>query len=307
MGICLVTTLKEAISDSDLLKLGEVRFRAKKNINAPFDIGFICNSEATITVKSPGYITDSTGASNLGTSKTISPGTFTRTYFSAGDYDIIISNEYGITQISFDHNANNLVVDVDDFVMSQNAQIFRTSSNNTIGSLESFKKYPSMVQLQVYKISNDDKAAGITGDLEDVKDLPLQILTLRYQKKVTGDIANLSSMTDMNRLVLGYTGIRGNISSLASMGSLIQVELINDNAITGNVGVFAGKTAMQECTLQDTSVDGNLSSFTGCTALQSLNVSNTAVTGDTSDLADLTNLTTFTYTNTAITGTWPLV
>lgn len=275
MSTCLVTTLKEAVTDNSLLKIDELRIKLNKKGSSNPHIAFWINSSTTLTVIGSGYITNSAQTANYGTSKTVSSG-WLDVYLSSDVKEISLISKYNFSQL-LGFNFNSYEFD--------------------IGELE----YININYLDL------GSATLLTGDIKALKNKPLTILYL-FDTGVSGDISVLSSLSSTltHALFHGSQNLEGDISSLSDCNNIVQFTCAFDTKITGNISALANKTMLSLFDCNGSSVEGDISSFANDTALTSLNVSNTSITGDTSSLSALTNLTTFYYVNTAITGTWPL-
>lgn len=299
MAECLVTTLKENVNDTSLLKLGEMTFRLGTNNDTR--CSFLVrsggdNTNCTI-VEGEGYFTDKTGTQNYGKVKSF-PRTETA-YVSSPNCKIKIENKYVLTTFA----PNNFVeLDLGDFIASTelvNFNIISFSPNKIIGG---FKSLANCHNLRGFTIYWTDLAGDNISNLPNIDGL--EALNLGGSN-VTGDLAVFNNNNSLKELRINATKIGGNISSLPS--AAMNFVAIGDTSISGNLNVFAGNTTMTTLSVYKTNVTGNISSLSQCTNLIDLDVHDTSISGDTSSLAGLTNLTTFNYTNSNVTGTWPLV
>lgn len=314
MGTCLTTTLRESVMDNDLLKLGELRFSVIGNTLKR--LGFT-QSNVTVKVKSPGYITDSTGTSNLGATATTSTDSGTEyIYLAPGNYDVVVNNKGTWWKFSVMEKLANstyfvcrIIVDCNDFFGATALRTLDINSERltTDCDLKSFSRdfFPNIVYVNLNGGKGGSKK--VKGSINDIIDTSFGFLNLPNCVEVTGDISTLDCSANLLHLdVANAKKVTGNISGLADCTNMAELSLGN-TSVSGNISYLSSMTAMTYLTVYGTKVYGNLASLSTCTNLRTLNVSNTDITGDTSSLANLTNLTTFNYANTAITGTWPLV
>lgn len=276
MSICLVTTLKESVTDTNLLKLGDFVIHAKNSPpvwNLNVDLG--AGGEVTVLVRGAGHITNSTGTSNLGTTSTFTaPSTSNKVYFTGSDYDVIVSNKYNIRKL----------------------YIARDNGTPGAGVVFDIANLAGMLNLWGVSVTG----AGMYGDVDVLKDLPV-LMSCYLSTNIKGSLSVLND----NTALIQYQGhLDGSLSTFSNKTAL---EYLYSNAVTGNVSALSSCTALQYVGMRNPNIVGNLSVFANCTNLRSLDIANTGITGDTSSLANLTNLTNFYYANTAITGTWPLV
>lgn len=302
MSECLVTTLKGAITDSSLLRLGELKIKVTPT--TLYNIGLTTQNPVTASIVSDGYFTDSTGTANLGKTATTQGNVETHFYLNPGEYDIVFSNKYDFMQVGFARGTYNIMSnDLSDYTGCKNMFLLYNSGDNVTGNLKKFVDNVSPDFTHLYL--NHTKVDGTLADLSQFT----QMITLSLSgSTIRGNISALSVMRNLRFLNADNTSIEGDISSLSTtMLKTLSISSSSGNsAITGNISSLTGLTDMEFLNLGRTAVSGNLSSLASLTKLTSLNLNSTNVVGDTSDLASLTLLTTFTYTNTAITGTWPL-
>lgn len=315
---CLVTSLKEAVSDTDLLKLGEMKIHFSNKTSSPplsYDLVVMANKGITVRALSPGYFTDANGTANLGTEVTLTPYVETRIFLpkalASNGFDVVISDKYSVTNIKWEAEYGTvsnktfaqlpfMEFDLGDFLGTTNLNTLSGSLNRSKGDI----KYIAHAKNSIN--SYDDKNSIIYGDISSfVGNNTIANIYFRGDKNITGDISSLATLTNLVFIRLDGTSVYGSVNALAG-GNKTDINFSGDSNVTGNLSAFSGDTQIHSLNLSGTQVTGNISSLAGCTALGALYLDNTAVTGDTSSLANLTNLTTFIYSNTAITGTWPL-
>lgn len=321
MSICIVTTLKDSVTDDSLLKIGELLVHVNSNSVAPFQIASL--SSGTITIKGSGYFTNESGTSNLGKTIQYEGKQVNQTfYLAAGEYDFVISDKYDITALFIDR----MFLDLSSLFGMVRLNNFRSyPSDNITGSIEYI---PENTRYLALSASGHGKGK-LKGSLSELKGTGLLEFRVRYQLWLVGSVNDIKKETGLVAIDIVDTGITGTLSDICELKNCTEMRIsgakvsgdisafankTNLNtlvangmpAITGNISAFSGKTSINEIAIAGSSVVGNLSSLAGLSSLRVLNLSSTAVTGDTSDLAGLTNLTSFNYTNTAITGTWPL-
>ncbi len=304
MSDCLVTTLKESVSDDSLLKIDEFLIPFKSNIVAKINI-----TPAEVTIKGDGYFTNQAGNANYGKTHEFPVGDNSYAYLSPGNYALLVKSKYiinvfNIAQGAIGNTPESFYVNLEDISYSSptagQIQIITTAGTATYGDIDKLLERNKVANYNIsLSLSNVD---AITGNINKIGSAVDTFYASRCN--LTGD---LSSLADKNALVnidLRASKVTGNISSLATHNR--NVIVLDETNITGNLSALSSMTTLTNLQIGSTAITGNISSLASLTNLTTLNVSDTAITGDTSSLANLTSLTTFNYTNTAITGTWPL-
>lgn len=286
MGVCLITTLKESVSDSLLLKLGDMVIHFYPNASVR-RINIKFSENATLKALGNGYFTNNSGTANLGKTIEVSANTPTDVFVPAGEQDVVFSNKYKINAISFydvnstDGFSNETEVDINEFTYGDVFRSIYAYTKYLKGNISLFQGKLNLASIVVRRTGGKDLLEGNLSGFADATELTTLVLT--NSMNITGALSSLvKSKTTMRQLQVNSPGISGNINTLSDF------------------------VEMRILSLGETGVTGSLSSLSSLTNLAYLNLNNTAITGDTSDLAGLTNLTTFNYANTAITGTWPL-
>jgi hypothetical protein len=312
MATCLVTTLKESVTDSSLLKIGELLI--KKKTNTVTSINMQAVNGVTVTIRGNGYFTDSTGTSNLGKTASVTIDN-TRMYLSPGEYELVVSNKYDLKRI--ETSDTKLSFDTEELLGCSNIFVLMLPACDITGDIEYTPQAIEYLSYNDTKVTGDISALSdknprnvnlgktdIAGDISSLSGLGrLQSITVS-ETNIQGNINVFSDMATVKDISIGRSNVTGDVSSIENL-SLTSFSAINNN-ITGNLSSFSGMSALVNLTVEGTSVTGNLSSIASLTSLRTLNVANTDISGDTSQLAGLTNLTAFYYSNSNVTGTWPL-
>lgn len=294
MSICLITTLKEAVKDESLLKMGDLLVHFKDKGLGVRSLAINSSSDTTVNIKGNSYFTDSTGSSNQGSSKIIGPNTNTTLYLKDGTFEVVISGKYDIS----------MCANVDRGMEITSSDLWGMTSLIGIQATidGDFSDLVACKNVAVCYLNGDP-----VGDIATLRELSrLEAFALRDSKRIYGNLSSLSEKTNMDRLILSGSNIEGNIASLSGMTLMKELELNRMPKVTGNLSALSSMTLMESLSINNSGITGNISSLSNMTRLRTLEVANTAIVGDTSSLANLTNLTSFYYANTAITGTWPL-
>lgn len=151
------------------------------------------------------------------------------------------------------------------------------------GDLGSFKGLTSLVDLDL------QFARGIKGNLSSLKDLTsVESFRIAGNEEVKGSLADLNKMTALTRFHLGGTSITGKLSDLGAHPSLLNFKAIylpQTYEISGDVGVFANCTQIEEFAIYDSSgeetsrMTGNLDFLGNNPNLTSVEVNSLEFTG----------------------------
>lgn len=98
MATTLITKLPSAVSDTDLLKINQVRIKMQPGATKRFQWDYVSKTNFTFKVKN-GYFTDSTYTQNLG--KTYTSNTAGTIYLSADVDYVDIESKYGLKTLYF--------------------------------------------------------------------------------------------------------------------------------------------------------------------------------------------------------------
>lgn len=152
---------------------------------------------------------------------------------------------------------------------------------------------------------NDESASGISinGDLDG-------ILTFKAdgQTFLSGDIDTFSSLTNLRRLEMNFTGVEGNISSLSGLTDLEYIGLSNSSgnrtifSKTGDLASLQNLTNLKYLAMYNTEVSGDISELSGLTNLEELWLYSSNISGDIVNFNNLTNLKYLWAYNTGING-----
>ena len=202
MGVCIITKLKESVTDDDLLALGELRFSIGQDpiiTNADIrKLTITSGVNQTISIIRGGYFTNSSFSSNLGTSLALTANTETSVYISNTESVISIPDKYSIKLFSVGTNP------------------YETSWRV---KLEDFNNCNLLTTLRLRH------SVGIVGDLADLVGCQqLTGLYLNVSSNVTGDVGNLARMTNLKRVELALTSVTGNVASLKDSSAILSLD-----------------------------------------------------------------------------------
>ncbi len=253
MSECLVTTLKESVSDTSLLKLGQIRIHYDSTKGSSHNIEFSAGSGGLlIEIVGNGYFTDSTFTQNLGTTTSIQPNWVgILVYLSDGEYDIVITNKYNIGYRMI------MISGCFTFDLDELAYTNRPFNNLTLYN------------------------SNLTGNIHSL--IERSGSSLAYiqfaNTAVEGTTSDLAQFTNVEQLhINGAKNIKGNISAMA--GSINPSALsLQDTNLVGNIASFAGMTNLTSLSVSRTAITGDTSSLAGLTNLTTFYYTNTAITG----------------------------
>lgn len=220
MNKCLVTKLNGIVDNNAILKLGEMRFKVTSTANptgASQLITFNFNKDCEVRIIGDGYITDSNLSANKGKSIVIPANTSTDVYFSNGDYEVSIADKYSI--VVFKGYSTNASINIEDLKYSNTLAFLWSLSQKSFGDVSCLKDLVGLTTLQLAS----DTATGKLSDLSRL--VALTELNIP-DSKIEGDLAEISDLTKLTILYLP-AGVSGNVSSLAKMTSLTDLEAFN--------------------------------------------------------------------------------
>jgi Leucine-rich repeat (LRR) protein len=178
-------------------------------------------------------------------------------------------------------------IDLSDFIgMTKLKSIRLIPAENAIkGSLSAFSNLADLECLDIYFNENDD----VDGNIETLTNLKkLKALVLMYNTNITGDIINLSGLTQLEALNLGGSGVEGNVSSIAGLTNITSLSL-SGTKITGDIRSLANMP-LTDLDLWDTQMFGNLSDLGKKDNLTALGLRRTAIRVNPEDQALFPNL-----------------
>ena len=220
MNKCLVTKLNGSVDNNAILKLGEMRFKVTSTANptgASQLITFNFNKDCEVRIIGDGYITDSNLSANKGKSIVIPANTDTDVYFSNGDYEVSIADKYSI--VVFKGYSTNASINIEDLKYSNGLTLLMSLSQKSLGDVSGLKNLVGLTSLNLSSYSCTGKLSDLSG-LTAITELNIP------NSKIEGDLAEISDLASLQILYLP-AGVSGNVSSLAKMTSLTDLEAFN--------------------------------------------------------------------------------
>ena len=260
MGKCLVTKLKGAVDNQNLLRIGEMRIKFNK-VSNPTDttqcIILKVSRDTKIEIIGDGYFTDSSLAQNNGKNLTILANVSTEVYVSNNDIEFSIPDKYAIANIS----------------------VKEQYRGNASFDIEGLKFSTSLTNLYLTNMP-------AYGDIAALKNLTALTNINLDNTQISGDIAALKNLTALTKLTASNTQISGDIAALKNLTALTKLTASNTQ-ISGDIAALKNLTALTNINLDNTQISGdiiNLKNLTKLTNMQFKNV--TGLTGDMGTLPD---------------------
>lgn len=256
MGKCLVIQLQEAVTDTSLLKLNEVRFNFKRTSNdaSITQVAFNAWAATKLSIIGSGNFTNAEGSANLGDSLDVKFGE-NRFYITADVRTLSVENKTYIDQLGLTSSnthflsvgttgnttllALSLINDLSDFQYMSFNSVFLHGNTNLTGDISVFV---GMQWLTNLSLTN----TAVHGSLDSIKSMKLYRLTLS-NTRVTGNLSSLSSMTTVSYIDLSRTAITGDIASIKTLVNIAAYASFEHMNIMGNISAFSGMTRTTIC------------------------------------------------------------
>ena len=246
MENCLVTKLKSVVNNSNLKKIGVLRFEVDvTSINRTNSIHSNINDHCKFKIVSGpenGQIIKVGSSEALDVPKGTEfflDNSADAYYFSKiGKYVIEITNKYNITKFEIRHNVSILLNDMKYLsILDRVSLIGEKVVGNFNDLLTSYMTYMRLDN----KIDNIQyvSAETIVGDISKIANTPIVTFILECCNGITGDLSSLSSHSTLNTLVINNVNkITGKISDIASIPHLSNFQCAGNKLITGSLADF---------------------------------------------------------------------
>lgn len=245
MGNCLVTKLNEVVNNSNLKKLGVLRFEVDvtstnrsannllhSNINNYCKFTIVSGPEGGQIIK-------------IGTSEALDVPKGTEFfldnsadmyYFSKiGKYVIEITNKYAITIFRIAHDVSILL---DDMKYSNILQNVGLRGKNVIGNFNDLLT-SNMTYMNLRNDIESVSAETIIGDIAKIANTPMVTFISEFCNGITGDLSSLSSHSTLSTFVVNNaTKITGKISDITGIPHLSNFQCDGNKLITGSLADF---------------------------------------------------------------------
>lgn len=225
MSKCLVTKLKGSVSNTNLLRIGEMRIHFSKVSNPTdgtqgFGIGVI-DKPVILEIIGDGYFTDKNLSENKGKRITLNGGT-SGVWLSNNDVDIAVLDKYSLSSLqvyypsqSSEVHGENKGLQLDSLKYSNSISFLALANTQTSGDIESIKGLTSLTYLNLANTK-------ISGNIESIKNLTS--LTYLSLTNVIGDINNLNGLSVVTDLIFNNSSITGDIATLPDTCKLLSLQ-----------------------------------------------------------------------------------
>ena len=243
MENCLVTKLKSVVNNSNLKKLGVLRFEVdvtSVNRNNMFHCNTPNHCKFTI-VSGPvgGQIVITKNSIELdiplGTEFFLDNSLDTYCFSKSGKYVIEITNKYDITRLEIYHPISILL---NDFEYSGLLSKVHFTGASIIGNFENLIT-PNMKNLIVNNGTALNPGESVVGDIAKIANTAITVANLQYCGGITGDLSSLSSHQTLSTLALNaLIKITGKISDITSIPHLSNFQCAGNQLISGSLADF---------------------------------------------------------------------
>jgi hypothetical protein len=264
----LITKLDSNVTDTSLLQLGVLRLKSKvvESPNGGKRVFGLAGPWSAKIIGDPStcYFTDSTLTQNNGQEITFTGLNVHYTWVSNTECEIVVKPKYGITQ--FIMNSEGVYIgSFDDFGIIPDCTDIQMSSSSSAGDVALLAGLSSLKNLS--GSLSGTVQDGITGDLDALKDLPLEIISL------------------------ARTTVKATLEELATISSLKSLNLYMTEAVEGSVDAFADSGQFNSFRVGamrvgvNSKITGSITSLGKMIKATSIGVPYTSVTGTCDDLA----------------------
>ena len=266
MNNCLVTKLPGKVTDTSLLKVGDMKFHIVLNEEEQslFPIQAVLGGKVTATIANvvKGNPTFSDGSLTIvNNSEFPKPIYQTSVATEYQEFDIVISNKYDLRYL----DSPTCTMGAFDMKSLEYCSRLETICINgeMVGDSSVLR---GMTALQALFV----RGAGFRLDLNDLKECPLKTLEVdsRAGSDMKFSIEPLRNMTHKGLTNLTLSGVYGT----------------EHRGITGDLSVLQGFTGLKKLSISYTSIGGNLSALSGFAELEGVYASECNFEGDLTDL-----------------------
>lgn len=242
MGKCLVTKLKASANNTELPRLGEVRFSVSTISNPTKDSQtFSVNALEPITLEiiGDGFFTDNTLTNNKGKKLSVPANVNTDVTVSNSDVSISIISKYNL--VIFNSKDSCIQTDLKDFAYSSNMDILFLT--NVSGSLSDMKTLPKCSRLSF--TSN-----YLTGNFKDLNSLQNLVFLYLQTKNISGGIKDIPNLQNLQYLSINVPQTVEDIKAIGNLSSISVILLRGNNDTSSNIPI----SVLSNITLTDISI-----------------------------------------------------
>lgn len=270
MGKCLITKLNGVVSDTSILKLGEVRLVVKK-VDIPSKdinkISLVYSSNETVSILGDGNFTNDSLVEDKGKTANLNANELINLFFSNVDCELSLPNKYNLLKVSV-FNPNSYF-DLDSVKYSKNLNtLFFTNAKNVTGNISSLKDLHSITYLGLQNSS-------ITGNISNLKDLIGMTNIYINDTLISGDLSSLSNMSNLKILSIKNSLISGDLSSLKNLSQLSGTLNFSDKqTITGDLATVPNGVLWFQVSKSNPILTWSSTSRTNILAMENVRCSN---------------------------------
>ena len=248
MAKCLVTTLKAAVNDNSLLRIGEMRIKissmeSPNEYSQSIKLGF--TKSVDLEIIGEGYFTDATLSANNGKKMTCNVGD-NIIHFSNGNYEIAVLDKYSLNLLTASKQDDkfypNKVIDLKYLKYSYNLNRLFVGEGNLSGDISALSGLTSLNALNVPN-------CNLSGDISALSGLTSLTHLYLQNNNLSGDISALSGLTSLKVLNVQNNNLSGDISALSGLTSLTYLKVTDNSNISGDVSSLSSLTLVTRAIL----------------------------------------------------------
>lgn len=233
MEKCLVTKLNGSVSNTDLLKLGEIRFPFTEIANPTTNklkITLAFSKDAKVTVDGNGYFTDQNLSANKGKEVNFVAGAEKSVVLANKTCNVSILDKYFLKSINC---FSKIAIPIDELAYSTNLTGFSFYDSECYGNISFVKNLNKLNYIDCHNNRN------IYGDIAAFSGHKTETVINFYDTNLSGNIESLNGMPLLKEIILSGTQVGGNIDNLADLPSLEKFVLYNTRILEGDIASFA--------------------------------------------------------------------
>lgn len=250
MKKCLVTKLNGSVSNTDLLKLGEIRFPFTE-IATPtannLEMTLTFSKDAKVTVDGNGYFTDQNLSANNGKEVNFVAGVAKSVVLANKTCNVSILDKYSLKNINC---FSKIAIPLDELAYSTNLTSLNLYDSVCYGNISFVKNLKKLDYLDCHNNRN------IYGDIAAFSGHKTETVINFYDTNLSGNIESLNGMPLLREIHLYGTQVGGNIDNLADLPSLEKFLLYNTRILEGNIASFAKFPIISEINVGNNKVTG---------------------------------------------------
>jgi len=217
MNKCFITKLPSSVDNDNLPVLGRltINWLKQSDLADNDQRGIVLSTNDNITVKVSGaHLTDSTLASNLGNTKTITAADGRVPLYISNDTDALltIDNKYSLTILAVANSIENKIdhpiyFDIDDIKYCTNLTYLELTNCPISGDISVLNKLTNLTSLNLTN-------THINGNISEVSNFTNLTNLQLSGSKISGNIDSLASLTKLKDLGLMYISLTGDMSKI---------------------------------------------------------------------------------------------